>query len=182
MNSATLACWLAASSRAASAGLPCAKPDAERSRAVGFAVTAADGGDTVLEWFASQSLRAAAADEQVRGIAYGHAVLAHGRGTPRSQQHRIPSAGDPGLSVVMDRRAQRPRQRRPAPGPHHSRRQRTAPRRRVGKQQDPCRSRGTSGTRTRGARGQRTARERATLTADAPGPHIDATSLKRVNS
>lgn len=61
----------------AAAGLPCADPDADRVRAVGYTVTATGGGSATLEWFASRSLRATASDEQIRGIPFGHSALLH---------------------------------------------------------------------------------------------------------
>lgn len=59
------------------AGLPCADPDADRVRAVGFTITLTGNGSATLEWFASRSLRTTASDEQIRGIPFGHSALLH---------------------------------------------------------------------------------------------------------
>lgn len=61
----------------AAAGLPCADPDSDRVRAVGFTVTPTGSGSATLEWFASRSLRTTASDEQIRGIPFGYSALLH---------------------------------------------------------------------------------------------------------
>ena len=49
-----------------------------RTSAVGVLVGEVEDGSATIEWFVSQSARAAAATEQSVGVPYGHAVLLHG--------------------------------------------------------------------------------------------------------